>query len=157
VDEATDRASATVTTSGTFGVRWPDPAGPCELAADRHFDFWLGDWTFSQTQPVTSGGVNAITRDAPGCRILENFNNGQGRSVSFFSRADNRWHQTYVDTSGNRVVMAGEFDGTKMVLYASPVTRWTWHLTSPGEIRYYGESLSGGAWIVGFDSRYIAR
>jgi hypothetical protein len=157
VDAATDTASTDITASGTFAVRWPDPTMPCSLSEDRLFDFWLGEWSFAQTQPVTSSGLNTITRDVAGCRILENFNGGQGRSVSFYSRLDQQWHQTYVDTSGNRVAMAGIFEDGRMRLYSSPGGRWTWQQVDDTTIRYFGESLVGGTWTVTFDSRYTAR
>lgn len=156
-DEVANAVSANITATGAYAARWPDPTTACELPEDRQFDFWLGEWTFSQTRPVTSSGVNSITRDAMGCRILENFNTGRGRSVSFFSRLDQQWHQTYIDTDGNRLVMAGVFDGIRMQLYSSPGGRWSWEPVDGTQVRYFGESLSGGAWTVTFDSRYVAR
>ncbi|MEZ5320328.1 MAG: hypothetical protein R2752_23195 [Vicinamibacterales bacterium] len=156
-DAAAHTVAGTIGASGTYAVRWPAPTDPCVKPEDRQFDFWLGEWTFSQTVPVTSSGVNSITRDPTGCLILENFNGGNGRSVSFYSRVDDQWHQTYIDTSGNRVTMAGAFDGTRMTLYSSAAGRWTWEPTDPTTIRYFGESLLSGAWTVTFDSKYVAR
>lgn len=156
-DSAAHSAAATITTTGIYTVRRPDPTAACTLPEDRQFDFWLGEWTFAQTVPVTSGGTNSITRDTFGCVILENFNNGSGRSISFYSRVDNQWHQTYVDTTGQRLTMTGAFDGTRMTMYSSPGGRWSWQALNATEIRYFGETLSGGAWNVNFDSKYIAR
>jgi hypothetical protein len=156
-DDAGNTSAGTISAAGTYGVRWPDPTNTCTRPEDRQFDFWLGEWTFAQTVPVTSGGVNSITRDSFGCLILENFNGGRGRSISFFSRVDNQWHQTYIDTSGNRLTMAGAFDGSRMQLYSSPGGRWSWEPLDPSQVRYFGETMSGGAWTVTFDSRYVAR
>ncbi len=156
-DPSAHVAAATITTTGTYSVRRPDPSSACTLPEDRQFDFWLGEWTFAQTAPVTSGGTNSITRDPFGCIILENFNNGRGRSISFYSRVDHQWHQTYVDTTGQRVTMSGEFEGTRMTLYTRPSTRWTWQTLNATEIRYFAEGMSGADWNVTFDSKYIAR
>lgn len=158
LDATVHRAGTTVTTSGTYGVRWPDPTVPCTLPEDRQFDFWIGEWTFQQTVPVTSSGINSITRDATGCLIIERFNNGAGHSVSLFSRLDSQWHQTYVDSQNNRVVLIGTFDGSRMVLHQAPRARWLWERVNATLIRYWGEqSADGVTWTVGFDSTYAAR
>jgi hypothetical protein len=158
VDANAHTAATRITATGTYGVRWPYPTVACTLPEDRQFDFWLGEWTFNQTVPSVSVGVNSITRDPSNCLILENFNGGNGRSISLFSRLDRRWHQTYIDTQNNRLVIAGTFDGTQMVLYQTANSRSSWERLDATQIRFWQEVSSNGVtWTVTLDSRYVAR
>jgi hypothetical protein len=151
-------AATSVTSGGTYGVRWRGPVEPCTQPEDRQFDFWLGEWTFNQTVPSVSTGVNSITRDPTNCLIIETFNNGLGRSISLFSRLDNRWHQTYIDSQNSRLVIVGALEGKRMVLYQTPNGRANWEPIDATQIRFWQEvSPDGVNWTVSLDSRYVAR
>jgi hypothetical protein len=66
-------------------------------------DFWIGNWTVSWPDGT---GTNTIRRVLDGAVIEEIFecrdDDGalSGRSFSVLDRADNRWKQTWVDSSG---------------------------------------------------------
>jgi len=158
--EASSReAFAQVSATGVFGVRWPGPAEPCSGAEHRQFDFWLGSWIFEQVLPPSNGtGTNEIARDDTGCLVLENFRDaGQGASVSLVSPLDGLWHQTYIDTQGQRLILVGAFEGDRMVLAVSATQRFVWLPLEPGRIRYFGERTTDGTtWSVFFDSFYTA-
>ncbi|MEP7348177.1 MAG: hypothetical protein ABI877_23120 [Gemmatimonadaceae bacterium] len=161
VDAAAHVATAQITTTGAYAVRWYPPAGACSTEESRQFDFWIGDWNF--TAPNAFPGTNTITKDASGCFLEENFhdsNNARGRSVSLVSAVDGKWHQTYVDSPGGRLVLIGalESNGT-MLLYVSATERNGWTLIDPNHVRYYGERTTNGgqSWTLTFDARYTRR
>lgn len=73
-----------------------------ELGPDA-LDFWIGSWTVSWPDGT---GTNTIRRALDDAVIEENFecrdDDGalHGRSFSVLDRADGRWKQTWVDSSG---------------------------------------------------------
>jgi hypothetical protein len=141
-------------------VVWPGPTAPCTEAADREFDFWLGRWSFAAGGAFP--GTNDLTAEGLGCLLEEHFQDAsgtQGRSVSLRSRLDGRWHQTYVDSRGGRLVLVGERDGERMVLWQTPTVRYLWERTAPGVVRYWQERAveQGASWEVRFDSTYTLR
>jgi hypothetical protein len=157
IDAAAHEVTATVTSTGAFAARWPGPQAPCAAAEDRQFDFWVGRWGF--TAPNAFPGTNDVTLEAGECLVEEHFQDSagvRGRSVSLFSRQDGRWHQTYVDTVGGRLVLVGAFEGGRMVLYQNATDRFVWHTLDPRTVRYAGERTSdgGATWTVSFDARY---
>ena len=160
-DVAGLEATAPITGAGIYSVRWTGPTGPCVLPEDRQFDFWLGEWNLNE---ITAGGdvfhgTNNITRDDTGCVLDEDYRSGgQGRSVSLYSRIDGRWHQTYTDSMGNRLILIGAFDGGRMLLTAG-ATRSFWQPVDRNTVRFVQEqSRDGGqTWTPFFDSRYTRR
>lgn len=162
MDPALSEAAASITSTGIYSVRWVGPPGPCSLPEDRQFDFWLGDWNLideTQGQPGRPAGVNTITRDETGCLIEENYRASvHGRSTSLFSRVDRRWHQTYIDSAGNRGVLVGSFASGRMTLADGP-RRSYWEPLNPDTIHFVQDlSRDGGqTWTPFFDSRYTRR
>lgn len=159
-DPLTHLALAPVATGGTYGVGWAGPTAACAEAADREFDFWVGRWSYAVGGTVA--GADDVTLEVQGCLLEEHFQDtggGRGRSVTLRSRLDGRWHQTYVDTHGLRLVLVGQRDGDRMVLYQAPALRHLWERTAPGVVRYWTERTleQGGAWEVRFDSTYTQR
>ncbi len=160
-DTNASEATAPITMAGLYSVRWTGPTGPCSLPEDRQFDFWLGEWNLTEitTRGDVFQGTNNITRDASGCVLEEDYRSGgQGRSVSLYSRIDGRWHQTYIDSMGNRLVLIGSFDGGRMLLNAG-ATRSFWQPVDGSTVRFVQEqSRDGGqTWTPFFDSRYTRR
>ncbi|HET7142562.1 MAG TPA: hypothetical protein VFI68_00970 [Anaerolineales bacterium] len=82
----------------------------------HEFDFWLGEWEL--TWGENNHGTNRIERILNGAVVQENFvgDGYKGMSVSVFSREDNRWHQTWVDTSGTYLDFVGDFTDGRMIL-----------------------------------------
>ncbi|MEO6326918.1 MAG: hypothetical protein ABIT01_09495, partial [Thermoanaerobaculia bacterium] len=156
VDEAAHQASGAISGPGTWGVRRAEASAPCTLPEARQFDFWLGSWRY--TAPNGPPGTNLITRDTAGCTIEEHFAQGpyRGRSVSLFNPATGKWYQTYVDSEGARLPLAGVFEGGRMVLYETPTRRYVWVVTSPTQIRYFVEDTTNGgvSWFEAFTSFY---
>jgi len=83
---------------------------------NHEFDFWLGNWEL--TWGENDRATNHIEYILNGATIQENFKGDEykGMSVSVFSKEDNCWHQTWVDSSGSYLDFVGEFANGKMIL-----------------------------------------
>lgn len=155
-----NEVNAPVPSTGTFSVRWLEPTTSCTSRESSQFDFWVGSWNFSAANSLP--GTNDISKETNGCLIQERFRDTsgtQGRSVSFVSRVDGRWHQTYIDSRGGRLVLVGQFEDGQMRLYTSPTERFGWLPQGPDRIRYFQERTTdgGASWAVAFDSAYTRR
>ena len=97
----------------------PPPASkPCTAPAYRGFDFWLGDWDVT-TPDGRPAGSNRIESVLGGCALLEHWEGrggGAGKSLTLYVAADRQWNQTWVDAGGNRSVLTGGLEGSRMVL-----------------------------------------
>lgn len=141
----------------------------CTSADHRAFDFWVGEW---QVRPFAGGPFVArskIERLYDGCAIRENWmppNRGGGGSLSNYDRNTGKWHQTWVDSSGTRVLFEGGMQGDAMVLTG------LWHdIIGPGKhglvrmtysreqggVRQKGEvsADNGATWTPSFDFLYL--
>ena len=86
----------------------PQPAPPqalprCEAEAYRQFDFWIGEWDVRPAnQPVSPPMSNVITKEDDGCVIRERWKGPRmtGQSVNIYDRSREKWHQTWVDSTG---------------------------------------------------------
>jgi len=144
----------------------PAPPPPACLTAEyRQFDFWLGEWEVFLPNGKKAGD-SRIESIAAGCALLENWSgNGgfSGKSVNMYDRGDQRWHQSWVDSSGSRLDLAGVFADRRMVLTsaakAGPVQRIAWSVNDDGSVRQLWESSSdeGKTWSVQFDGKYVRR
>ena len=143
----------------------PPPPPACQSDEHRQFDFWLGEW-----EVFLPGGKKAgdsrIESIAAGCALLENWSgNGgfSGKSVNMYDRIDQRWHQSWVDSSGSRLDLAGVFAEKRMVLSsaakAGPLQRIAWSVNDDGSVRQLWEASSdeGKTWAVQFDGKYVRR
>ena len=143
---------------------------PCQTPEYRQFDFWVGDWqVYGQSNNVV--GKNLVTREQDGCLIIEHWTSAgpggeTGTSFNYWDVRDKKWHQLYLDNSGNAgafPAMAGELKDNKMVLLSdttvSPVYRWTWYVMSPGHVKQMAEQSTDGqkTWQTFWDSVYVAK
>ncbi|MFZ0522325.1 MAG: tetratricopeptide repeat protein [Candidatus Acidiferrales bacterium] len=139
---------------------------PCRSAEYRQFDFWVGDWEVrAPNGPVV--GHNRVTLEQDGCLLVEHWtaaSGGQtGTSFNYYDVRDKKWHQLYLDNSGNAgafPAMAGNLVDGKMVLLTdekqTPVSRWTWYVLEPGKVRQMAEQSSDAqkTWNIVWDSVY---
>jgi len=143
----------------------PPPA--CQSAEYRQFDFWLGEWEVFLPNG-NKAGDSRIESIAAGCALLENWTGNRGfsgKSVNSYDRTDQRWHQSWVDSSGARLELAGAFADKRMVLSSPPspaggaVQRIAWSLNDDGSVRQLWESSADGGktWTVQFDGKYVRR
>ena len=141
---------------------------PCAGAPFRQFDFWVGDWD------VYAGGAlaghNLVTLEQDGCLLAEHWTStapGQtGTSFNYYDTRDQRWHQLYIDNSGNAgafPAMAGSFTDGKMVLLTADtnntLSRWTWYVMEPGKVKQMAERSNdhGATWTTTWNSEYVSK
>ena len=149
---------------------WPGGAAKrCESSEHRQFDFWVGHWeVFGPAGKKV--GENTIEAIADGCALLEQWtgNGGvTGKSLNIYDAVDRRWHQTWVDSRGTLLILAGELVDRSMVMSmsgpspsdakATVLQRITWTPASDGSVRQLWELSSDGGktWTVLFDGRYV--
>jgi hypothetical protein len=147
----------------------PNPSNKsCQSPEYRKFDFWVGDWDVHSPNGGPTIGHNLVTVEQDGCLIIEHWKastaNQTGTSFNYYDVRDKKWHQLYLDNSGNAgafPAMAGNLAKDKMVLISdasqSTVFRWTWYVLEPGKVRQMAEQSSDGqkTWKITWDSVYV--
>jgi len=143
----------------------PTPPPPaCQSAEYRQFDFWLGEWeVFLPTGK--KAGDSRIEAISAGCALLENWSgNGgfSGKSLNSYDSSDKQWHQSWVDSSGSRLELAGSYADKRMVLASgsgAAMQRIAWSVNDDGSVRQLWESSADGgkSWAVQFDGKYVRR
>ena len=102
---------------GAALAQTPAPPPPaCQSAEHRQFDFWLGEWEVFLPNGKKAGD-NRIESISAGCALLENWtgNGGfSGKSINSYDSSDKRWHQSWVDSSGSRLELAGSYADRRM-------------------------------------------
>lgn len=156
--------------SSRLVAQQPAPAPPpCASAVHHEFDFWIGDWDVT-TPDGKPAGTNRIEVVLGGCALLENWDGaggGSGKSLSLYVAADKQWNQTWVDSSGNRAVLTGGLEGTRMVLrnaWTTPAgahmrTELSWTPLPDGTVRQVWKQSKddGKTYQTTFDGLYRKR
>ncbi len=141
----------------------------CGSEPYRQFDFWIGDWDVY----LAAGGLaghNSVTREQDGCVLVEHWTGSgggsTGTSFNYYDVRDQRWHQLYLDNSGNAgafPAMAGALQDGKMVMLTddtnNTLSRWTWYVMSPGKVKQMAELSKdhGKTWQITWNSVYVKR
>jgi hypothetical protein len=146
-----------------------DPRPPrCNTPEHRQFDFWVGEWDVT-TPDGKLAGRNSITRELGDCVVHEHWQGAggmRGESFNMWDRDSRRWHQTWVNSSGELLLLDGVFQDGSMRLTgdsgppAKRITnRITWTPAADGSVRQLWEiSEDGGkTWTTAFDGRYRRR
>ena len=143
----------------------------CTAPEYRQFDFWVGDWSVTDSSGTKPMGSNRITSEEAGCLVHEHWTGaggGTGQSFNFYDRVKQVWQQVWVaSAAGGNLHLVGKFDGTSMVLEgdrANPAgqvvkNRIRWTPQSDGRVRQTWETSTdgGGTWSVSFDGYYKKR
>jgi hypothetical protein len=157
--------AALLAAPGIAPAQTPTPPPPaCQSAEYRQFDFWLGEWeVFLPTGK--KAGESRIEAISAGCALLENWSgNGgfTGKSLNSYDSSDKHWHQSWVDSSGSRLELAGSYADKRMVLASgsgAAMQRIAWSVNDDGSVRQLWESTADGGktWTVQFDGKYVRR
>lgn len=139
----------------------------CTTPEHRQFDFWIGDWTVTDSAGSTSYGTNLITSGEAGCLLHEHWRGsrgGSGQSLNFYDRQRRHWEQVWVASGGSVLRLSGQFTGNSMVLEGDGTSpsggiirnRIVWTLQSDGRVRQVWSTSSDGGktWQIGFDGWY---
>ena len=143
----------------------PQPA--CTGPEHRQFDFWVGEWSVTQTgkdQVVASSLVEKIYGE---CVVRETWMPLKGSAGgSLNNYYEGRWRQTWVDASNSRVDFVGGMVNGKMVLVGdwkgvngpgkNAIIRMTYSKSADGSVRQHGEQSTdhGLTWSTNFDFTY---
>ena len=140
-----------------------------ERGSSRDFDFWLGEWDVFGPQE-RQAGRNSITALYGGGAIAEHWHGAgdvEGHSLNAYDPATDRWHQTWVDSTGGLLLLDGRLVDGSMVLQGSAVAadggasqrqRITW-TPGPDGVRQHWETSDddGSTWQTAFDGHYRRR
>ena len=157
-----------------FAAAMDRNARPCEHdAAYRQLDFWLGEWDVvaANAPPNTPPASSVITKIHNGCVILESWTapSQTGQSFNIYDRSMQKWHQTWVDSTGGLHEYWGSLQDGNMVyegdIPAPPGmsgrmhTRLTFFNLGPDRVRQLSERSSDGGktWQINFDLLYTRR
>lgn len=160
--------SSAQTPTPTQAPQGAPPRQGCTDPKSREFDFWLGQWDVLAPKGQFAG-VSRITLIDRGCVLHESWASGPGGYVGQSLNSvgpDGKWHQTWVDTTGARLDLAGGLVGGSMVMEGDapqpdpskpPLrNRITWTPMSPILVRQHWESSTdlGKTWTTSFDGQY---
>ncbi|HKE45651.1 MAG TPA: hypothetical protein VKB41_14065 [Steroidobacteraceae bacterium] len=155
-----------LSTPSSVAESQPQQEKPCSRPEYRQFDFWLGSWTVSENGKVA--GTNHIESILGGCGVHESWRGAggnEGNSLNYYDAPRQVWHQTWIDQSGNALVLEGRFEHGAMRLQgqrpgksAGQVDqhRITWTPLAGGNVRQLWEVSSDGGktWAQAFDGLY---
>src|SRR5689334_18937415 len=87
-------------------VKQAPPNYGCPGAEYQQFKFWVGEWAVTDVKSGKPAGESKIELLDAGCVILENWKGafgGSGHSLNVYDQADGKWHQTWIDATGDQV------------------------------------------------------
>ena len=158
--------------AGQSKTKAATPAGPkasgCASPAHRQFDFWLGEWDVATPQG-TPAGSNRVERLLDGCALQEHWtaaDGSKGTSLSSYDAVVRKWRQTFVDDTGQVLLLEGEFKDGKMVLQGektmgrqrSALQRISWQLAGDKVRQRWDISQDDGkTWSLLFEGVYTKK
>jgi hypothetical protein len=139
-----------------------------EPLAQEDFSFWIGDWEVYKTGTDAVVGKSKIEIILNGQAIQESYystgSSYSGTSLNKYVKDANRWEQYWVDNTGLRLYLIGNFSDGKMVLSdcetrkAGPCNRISWWQKGKGIRQVWEQSEDNGAtWTIVFDGTYKSR
>lgn len=141
----------------------------CRTSMHRQFDFWIGEWTVTDSSGTRLLGRNRITLEDSGCIIHEQWtSNGTpastGQSLNAYDLRTRQWGQDWVGSGGEVLHLRGGLVNGRMVLEGDGLSpagapqreRVTWTPLPDGRVRQFWESSTDGgkSWSVSFDGWY---
>lgn len=142
------------------------PADACSDSVFHQFDFWLGEWSVTDSTGQFAG-ENSITSEQKGCVVMERWHSakgGTGMSMNYYDSRISKWRQIWVGL-GLTLEMTGEYKAGSMVLEGplyyledkrTTLLRGTWTALKDGRVRqHFTESTDNGkTWTEWFDGYY---
>lgn len=142
---------------------------PCSCCTENHkaFDFWIGDWTVTNTEGKTIG-ANKIVKMQNGCVLQENWvasnKTNTGTSYNFFDSSDSTWNQVWISNTGYILRLKGNIniDGS-MVLKSKLIesangnyyNQITWSKNDDGSVMQLWEILNEEGEVLRIDFKGI--
>ena len=139
-----------------------------QTGSARDFDFWIGEWdVFGPLGRQV--GRNSITLLFDGGAIAEHWHGDggvEGHSLNAYDATVDRWHQTWVDSTGGLLLLDGGLLGGSMVLEGTAPgeggvvdrQRISWSREEGGVRQLWEASQDDGVtWQTAFDGHYRPR
>lgn len=139
----------------------------CTSAEYHQFDFWIGDWDVTDVgDPHNVSAHVRVERILDGCVLKETYEGASGvngESFSIFDRTRHVWHQTWVTSHGQLLIVEGGLTGGNIVLSGADKTpdgkdrlvRGTWIPQKDGFRETAVRSIDGGrTWEPWFDLNF---
>ena len=136
----------------------------CSSPEHHQFDFWVGDWdAFEVADLKTSVARLQVDKILDGCVLKESYSgaNGlDGESFSIYDRTRGVWHQSWVTSQGQLLIIEGGLRDGKIVLSGTDkapdgkdrLVRGTWAPENGGVRETAVRSTDGGrTWVPWFD------
>lgn len=142
-------AALAVTVASSAYAQEHGTAPRCSGPEHRQLDFWLGDWdVYEAGEPDAAVARVQVTAMLDGCAVREVYvqNDGmRGESFSMYDASRGVWHQSWVTTRGDLLLLEGGVVEGRMVLTAT-------------ETRADGTTglIRGAWWKEGADVRQLA-
>ena len=138
------------------------------MGTPRDFDFWVGEWDVFGPRG-RQVGTNSIVSLYDGGALAEHWHgNGgvEGHSLNAYDAHLDRWHQTWVDSTGGLLLLTGAFVDGSMVLSGTTYAEGgepeqqqiSWTRQDDGVRQHWQVSTDGGtSWTTAFDGHYRRR
>ncbi len=140
---------------------------PAQNQKEHQFDFWIGEWNVYKYGTDSIVGVSTIKPILDYKTIEENYQSlryrYKGKSFNFYNPKTNEWEQFWVDNSGERLYLSGEYQENKMILSdcknEATYNRIIWTDLKDGSVRQEWEQSENGGdtWKKIFDGHYRTR
>ena len=139
----------------------------CDAPENRHFDFWIGEWTVTMPDGLPNAGKllghSRIESIAGACGLLENWTGAsgvQGKSLNGWDAPHKVWRQFWVGGDGTVLRLEGALQGKAMVLQGEmptakggvQVQRVTWTPADDGSVTQHWQTSddAGATWATSF-------
>jgi hypothetical protein len=146
------------------------PPPGCKTPMHRQFDFWIGEWTVTDSARKVTMGRNSVTLEDSGCTIHEHWVAGgsapnTGQSLNAYDAVTRQWGQDWIGSGGDVLHLRGGLRDGAMVLEqegpnpgGSGVLRQrvTWTPKPDGRVHQHWETSTDGGrtWATSFDGWY---
>lgn len=141
----------------------------CACCTENHvlFDFWVGEWTVTNTDGSLAG-TNTIIKIEDNCVLRESWKSAKGNftgtSTNFYNATKGQWEQLWVDNSGSHLKLKGDRIENQMILSSDEFIgangkktfhRITWTVNEDGSVRQLWETLQDDNVVtIAFDGLY---
>jgi hypothetical protein len=143
--------------SGQQATTAPAASSDCSAAEYRRLDFKIGDFEVTGMGGARAGDSRVVSA-LGGCALVEYWHgaiSGYGQALYYYSRADQRWHLTFVNDDGESLLLDGSFASDTLTLGGAGAIagfnglhRMAWSPLPDGGVKQFWEisTDNGASW-----------